>query len=154
MVVMIHYHSPDLVQHPPRGPRVRLGGFAILPCCLDKCRATLAGKNGAYHFNCPLDQRFFAFTGIGAEAFKTRVAQGPSDAEMLAWVLAHAPRPHDDMEILAWSDRHNHFTPNTDEARAGFNELVAAAGVETRADIVIWFDYLDADDFASFGGGV
>src|SRR3546814_15025784 len=51
--------SSDL---PPRGPRVRLGGLVLLPRVLDKCRATIAGKNGEYNFNCPLDQRFFAFT--------------------------------------------------------------------------------------------
>ena len=47
----------DLTQHPPRSPRVRLGGYATLPRMLDKGRATIAGKNGEYHYNCPLDQR-------------------------------------------------------------------------------------------------
>jgi hypothetical protein len=35
---------------------VRLGGFALLPRMLDKCRATIAGKQGEYHYNCPNDQ--------------------------------------------------------------------------------------------------
>ena len=51
--------TPDLTQFPPRSPRVRLGGYAILPRMLDKGRATLAGKNGEYHYACPLDQGFW-----------------------------------------------------------------------------------------------
>src|SRR6202044_3130060 len=43
-------HTPDLTKFPPRSGRVRLGGYVILPRCLDKGRATLAGKNGEYHF--------------------------------------------------------------------------------------------------------
>ena len=39
-------HTPDLTQFPPRSPRVRLGGYAILPRMLDKGRATVA-KAGA-----------------------------------------------------------------------------------------------------------
>jgi hypothetical protein len=31
---------------------------------LDKGRATLAGKNGPYHYACPLDERFLSFAGI------------------------------------------------------------------------------------------
>ena len=34
----------DLTQHPPRSPRVRLGGLVILPRMIDKARATKAGK--------------------------------------------------------------------------------------------------------------
>ncbi len=40
--------TTDLTQRPPRSPRVRLGGYAILPRLLDKCRALLAGKVGEY----------------------------------------------------------------------------------------------------------
>ena len=38
----------DLTQRPPRSARVRLGGYAILPRCLDKGRATVNGKNRKY----------------------------------------------------------------------------------------------------------
>ena len=36
-------NAPDLTQRPPRSPRVRLGGYTILPRLLDKARATIAG---------------------------------------------------------------------------------------------------------------
>ena len=61
-------NAPDLTQRPPRSPRVRLGGYAILPRMLDKGRATIAGKQGEYIYACPLDQRFLEFVGISADA--------------------------------------------------------------------------------------
>src|SRR6185369_10672784 len=63
-------HTPDLTKQPPRSPRVRLGGYVILPRCLDKGRATIAGKNGEYHYACPLDERFLNFVGINPAAMK------------------------------------------------------------------------------------
>jgi hypothetical protein len=73
-------NTPDLTKFPPRSPRVRLGGYAILPRCLDKGRATLAGKQGEYHYACPLDQRFLTFAGIDPEALKKQL--GKSDTEV------------------------------------------------------------------------
>jgi len=52
---MMNFHSPDLTQSPPRSPRVRLGGFAHLPRLIDKARATLAGTNGEYNYDCGMD---------------------------------------------------------------------------------------------------
>jgi hypothetical protein len=76
-------NAPDLTQHPPRSPRVRLGGYAILPRMLDKGRATIAGKHGEYHYDCPTDQRFLSFVGISPEALKKQLAAGNGDGEIL-----------------------------------------------------------------------
>ena len=83
-------HAPDLTQRPPRSPRVRLGGYATLPRCLDKGRATLAGKNGEYHFACPLDQRVLEFAGIKAEVLKKQFGDRRLGIEGYAesrWIL-------------------------------------------------------------------
>ena len=82
--------APDLTQRPPRSPRVRLGGYALLPRMLDKGRATIIGKNGDYNYNCPLDQRFVNFVGIDAEALKQELAAGKGDGEVLEWITANA----------------------------------------------------------------
>ena len=50
---------------------------------LDKCRATLSGKNGEFTYACPLDQRFLTFVGVDSEALKKQVAAGKSDGEIL-----------------------------------------------------------------------
>src|ERR1700756_937631 len=64
--------APDLTKTSPRSPRASLGDYKVLAArALDKCRAELAGTAGSYHFNCPLDQVFFRFTGIDSEKFKS-----------------------------------------------------------------------------------
>jgi hypothetical protein len=146
------YASPDLTQHPPRSPRVRLGGYVILPRMLDKCRASIAGKNGEYHYACPTDQRFLQFTGVDPEALKAEVAKGASDREILAWIQSNAPIKHTETEIAAWSALQPLWSPSNNESREHFNELVAGAKADKREDVVGWFDLIDVDDYATFGG--
>ncbi len=148
----MNFSNPDLTQHPPRSARARLGGYAILPRCLDKCRATLAGKNGDYHYACLLDQRFLQFTGIDPEALKAEVAKGLGDSEILAWIQANAPLKRTEWEIAQWSSYADQSVPSDNGTREFFNGLVAGARSENRADIRGWFDLLDVDDFVSFGG--
>ena len=88
---MVNLSAPDLTQHPPRSVRVRLGGYAHLSRLLDKARAHLAGKAGEYHYNCPLDQRFFAFTGIDQEKMLAEIKTGKTDVQMLEWVIVVIP---------------------------------------------------------------
>jgi hypothetical protein len=149
---MISYSSPDLTQHPPRSPRVRLGGYAILPRCLDKCRAALAGKIGEYHYACPLDQRFLTFAGIDPDALKDQVSKGLSDWAILIWIQSNAKNKHAPWEISAWSSYQDTQTIASSQMRSRFNALVADAKADNRDDIVGWFDLLDADDYATFGG--
>src|SRR5436190_3383463 len=94
---------PDLTQCPPRSPRVRLGGWVILPRLLDKGRATLAKKNGEYIFNCPLDRRFLEYAGIPAASLKKLFAAGKGDGEILDWITAHSATKCSAVEIAAWS---------------------------------------------------
>lgn len=143
--------APDLTKQPPRSPRVRLGGYATLPRCLDKGRATIAGKNGEYHYACPVDQRFLAFVGIDAEALKKELAKGKGDLEILEWIQAHAKHKRTDSEIAAWSAHAEQRTPSDTESRAYFNDLHSKVAPK-REDIVTWCDLLDLDDYVSFGG--
>jgi hypothetical protein len=142
-------HTPDLTKFPPRSPRVRLGGYVILPRMLDKGRATLAGKNGEYHYACPLDQRFLEFTGIDPKKLKKVLPK--SDTEVLAWIEKNAKPKRTAPEIAAWSAWQEQRSPDNPEGREYFNGLHKAIAPK-RTDIVTWFDVLDADDFASFGG--
>ena len=94
-------HTPDLTKQPPRSPRVRLGGYVILPRCLDKGRATIAGKSGEYHYACPLDKQFLEFAGIDPEALKKELPK--SDTEVLEWINKHAKHKRSAPEIAAWT---------------------------------------------------
>jgi hypothetical protein len=148
---MIDYHRPDLTQHPPRSPRVRLGGFAHLPRLIDKARATLAGTPGDYSYDCAMDARFWAFTGLKADAFLAEVKTGKCDYDLLNHVLATMQPKRTPAEIAAWSDWFEQLAPTTTAGREFFNQSHAAIGPR-REDISTWFDLLDLDDFISFGG--
>ncbi|MBN8458411.1 MAG: DUF5069 domain-containing protein [Verrucomicrobia bacterium] len=145
-------NAPDLTQRPPRSARVRLGGFVILPRILDKCRAVLAGTNGAYHYACPLDQRFFGFTGVDPEALKAEVAKGLGDRELLEWVRANSPAKRTDWEIDQWSRFRETAAPGDNASRGYVSGEIEKAGGAERDDLGTWFEWLDFDDYVSFGG--
>jgi hypothetical protein len=148
---MASNHAPDLTKNPPRSPRVRLGGYAILPRMLDKGRATIAGKNGEYHYNCPMDQRLLTFLGIDADALKKQLAAGKGDGEILEWIDKRAKNKHSDSEIAAWSAQAEVRVPSDVESREYFHEIHRKTAPK-REDIASWFDLLDVDDYVSFGG--
>src|ERR1700722_17096979 len=93
----------DLPLRPPRSPRIRLGGFAILARMLDKGRATIAGKNGEYIYNSPTDQHLVKFLSFDPVALLEHLARGDGDGEVLAWVQPHSKTPRAPWEIGAWS---------------------------------------------------
>jgi hypothetical protein len=144
-------NAPDLTQRPPRSPRVRLGGYATLPRMLDKGRATINGKNGEYHYNCPLDQHFVKFAGIDAAALKKQLAAGKGDGEILEWIEKTSKNKPSPFEIKAWSDYVTDRVPMDIESRAYVNDLQSKAAPK-REDIGTWFDMLDVDDHVTFGG--
>jgi len=145
------FSAPDLTAHPPRSPRVRLGGYVILPRLLDKCRAEIADKNGDYHYACPLDMRWFEFVGIDPIDLKGEVASGASDSEVLKWIRINAKNNPSVLEIEAWSRHQEQRAPGDPEYREFFNRIHREAAPH-RQDIHTTFDLLDLDDYVSFGG--
>jgi len=140
----------DLTQRPPRSLRIRLGGYALLPRMLDKGRAEIVGKNGEYHYNCPLDQRILEHLGIDAEALRNELAAGKGDGDILEWIRANQKNKHTDAEIDAWSDAAEKRVPEGESVEF-FNEIRKTAA-PNRSDIKTWADLLDVDDYVTFGG--
>jgi hypothetical protein len=147
----VNYQTPDLTRHPPRSPRTRLGGYVQLPRLIDKARAVAAGRNGDYHYNCPFDQRFFAFTGIAPEAFLGEVQAGRSDSELLAFVAEQTQPKRTPAEIAGWSAWFEQLVPTSPDSRGFFNE-VHRKNAAQREDIATWLDWVELDDFVTFGG--
>lgn len=143
--------APDLTQRPPRSARVRLGGYVILPRLLDKGRATIIGKNGDFHYNCPLDQHFFHFVGLDAGELKEQLAGGSGDWAILQWINTKAKHSRATHEIMAWSAYHEQRVPTDVETRKFFTDYHSKTAGH-REDIATWFDLLDIDDFVSYGG--
>ncbi len=141
----------NLTQRPPRSPRVRLGGYTILPRLLDKARAVHAGSAGEYKYNNPNDGHFFRFIGIQPEALFEKAKTGAGDWEMLLWVNENAPVKRTPLEISQWSDWTATVAFNDVEMREWFTEQIKRLN-PARDDLRGTFDYLDLDDFVSFGG--
>ncbi|MBA3831549.1 MAG: DUF5069 domain-containing protein [Chthoniobacterales bacterium] len=144
--------APDLTQRPPRSARCRLGGYVLLPRMLDKGRAAIAGTNGEYNYNCPLDQHLVNFLGLDAEALRAELATGKGDGEILEWLNTKAQHRRTPWEIEQWSEFQQRRGPDSDaETLTMFAERVGAMS-KTREDIKTWGDMLDLDDYVTFGG--
>lgn len=144
-------NAPDLTQRPPRSPRVRLGGYTILPRLLDKARAVIAGTAGEYKYNNPNDGHFFRFTGLSPDALMAQVKTGAGDWDLLLWVNEHAPIKRTALEIRQWSDWTETVAFNDVEMREWFTDQIKRLN-PAREDLSGTFDYLDLDDHVSFGG--
>ena len=144
-------NAPDLTQRPPRSPRVRLGGYVILPRMLDKGRATINGKHGEYHYNCPMDQRFLTFVGVNADALKKQLAAGKGDTEILEWIQKNAKHKRTEPEIYTWSAYQEQRVPANTDGREFFHGIHAKIAPK-RKDIATWFNLLNLDDHVTFSG--
>ena len=119
---------------------------------LDKGRATAAGTNGEYHYNCPLDQHVINFLGFDPNALLEELKTGKGDGEMLAWVLANAKDQRFAWETQQWSDYHDRRGPDSDAETLAFFAGYVTKLTTTREDIKTWADVLDLDDHVTFGG--
>jgi hypothetical protein len=138
----------DLTKQAPHSPRVRIAGFAIASRAVDKCRASLAGTPGEYHYDCPLDKLLFGFKGITGEQFKAAVQASNDYEDVGVWLQANgtAKTP---VEIKAWSDEMEAGSlMKNPEKRAYFIEDCSRLGLNPQMNTT--FDWLEADDRTSF----
>jgi hypothetical protein len=138
----------DLTKQAPHSPRERIAGFAIASRTIDKCRASIAGAIGEYHYDCPLDNMLFSFKGINGGQFKAAVQAAKNYEDVGVWLQANgmAKTP---AEIKAWSDEVEADSMiKNPEKRAFFIEECKKLGLNPEKSTT--FDWLDADDRASF----
>lgn len=138
----------DLNKQAPHSPRVRLAGFAIASRTIDKCRASVTGTLGQYHYDCPLDNSLFTFKGITADQFKKAVQAAKDYDEMGNWLHATG-NPTTEHEIKTWSDEMEASSLMKDpNKRDYFIENCHKLGLNPQTNST--FDWLEADDRESF----
>ena len=136
--------AKDLTQEPPRSPRVRLGGYALIARAIDKGRATLNGTVGEYHFDCPLDNYLFGFKEVKGEDIKTLLSRGATDEEVVTWLNANgaAKTP---AEVAAFSDAVEAARPyDNEDKKEWFAGVCQEVGIDPATHTL--FDYLEVDD--------
>lgn len=140
--------AKNLAKDPPRSPRIRVGGYAILARMADKGRAYLQGTAGDYHFDCPVDNLLFAFKGVKGVEVKPVLESGASDAQIATWLNTHGT-PKTAAEVQAWSDAMEASSPRTNpENKEWFEGECARLGLSPERTTL--FDYLEADDRDTF----
>jgi hypothetical protein len=144
--------APDLTKRPPRSPRCRLGGYVILARLLDKGRATIAGTNGEFTYDAPLDQHLKDFLGLDFAALREQLAAGKGDGEILEWINANAKHKRAAWEIDQWSSFMDRRGPSGDVETLQFFAEYVGKFSKDREDIKTWFDLVDLDDYVTFGG--
>jgi hypothetical protein len=130
----------------PRSPRETLGGYVLAARAVDKCRAVLAGQEGEYHSNCPLDQRWLKFAEIDYDAFRAFVATGATDAEIAAWIGKHAKkRPR--VEIIEWNNKERdlRLSDLPGELQEYMEDYIAQC-VPRNHVVYHWFDVYDLEE--------
>jgi len=134
------FPDADLRAHPPRSPRVMLGGLYFLARTIDKTRAKLDGTLGYYKIGPGLSVYLFEWLGITEEQFTDAVRDARGDDDVVTWLRAHTD-------------------PST---YASINERLSARGIRDQEhfesvlprypvlrdhpDLRNWFDILDVDD--------
>jgi hypothetical protein len=139
----------DLTEQAPHSPRERFSGFAILARTTDKCRASINGKLGEYHFDCPLDNQLFSFKGINGDQFKQCVKNAKTYEEVAQW-LEKAGTPKTAREITEWSDKMEALklrdvpTMKEPEHKKEVSESCQKLGLDFETATL--FEWLEADD--------
>ena len=129
----------------PRSPRETFGGYVLAARAVDKCRAVLAGVEGEYHSNCPLDQLWLKFAEIDYDAFRALVATGATDDEVAKWIGENGKRSR--AEIIAWNNKErdlrlSDLPPQIQE----YMEDYVAKYVPRNRVVYHWFDVYDLEE--------
>ena len=138
----------DLTKQAPHSPRERIAGFVIASRTVDKCRASVAGTLGEYHYDCPLDKMLFSFKGITGEQFKTAVQAATEYEQVGVWLQANGTAKTA-VEIKTWSDEMEAASLMKDpKKRSYFIENCYHLGLNPQMNTT--FDWLEADDRETF----
>jgi len=130
----------------PRSPRETLAGYVLAARAVDKCRAVIAGSQGEYHSNCPLDQRWLKFAEIDYNAYKAFVSTGATDDEVAAWVGERAKK-RSRAEIISWNNKErdlrlSDLTPELQE----YMEDYIKKYVPRNRIVYHWYDVYDLEE--------
>lgn len=140
--------AKDLTKEPPTSPRVRTSNYAILARMADKGRAVIAGTEGEFHFDCPLDNMLFGFKGVKGSDVRQLLEDGKSNEEIAAWIDANGT-PKTEDEKKAWSDEVEAARPyDNPDKKEWFIGVCKEAGCDPETSTL--FDFLEADDKASY----
>lgn len=130
----------------PRSPRETLAGYVLAARAVGKCRAVLVGRQGEFHSNCPLDQRWLKFAEIEYGAFRLCVAGGATDDEIAEWIEKYAKK-RSRADIIVWNNTErdlslSDLSPELQE----YMEDYIRQYVPRHRVVYRWFDVYDLEE--------
>jgi Domain of unknown function (DUF5069) len=135
--ILIMNTAKALTEEPPRSPRDRLGGYALMARMIDKGCADIQGTVGEYHYACPLDQMLFEFKGVKPDEVKKLLASGATDEQVVTWFDSHGTTRTAE-EIKTWSNGVEGYRPYDDpEKREGFSGECAKLGLKPESSTLV-----------------
>ncbi len=143
----MNIQAPDLTKEFPRSARDNsIGGYVIAARALDKCRAAIAGTNGEYHADCPLDNIWLGFAEIKFDDFREFVSTGADDAAVSEWVGQNA-QSRQQIEIIRWNNewRDKRISDLPDELQE-FLETYIPENLPKNRPVYVLFDIYDIEE--------
>ena len=134
----------DLTNGAPRSPYDRLGDIGFLPRSIDKMRAHIASKAGAYNAKAGYSTQLFDLFGVTADEFEDIVKNNETDEQVLKVLMERRPLTAE--QIHGWNERSETRTPSDDAGWERHWKMLADAGYGDRKDARTMYDRLDLDD--------
>ncbi|HEY1681813.1 MAG TPA: DUF5069 domain-containing protein [Candidatus Tumulicola sp.] len=133
----------DLTKEYPRSARDKWQGVVMLGRAVDKGKATAAGTNGEYNFDCPMDQAVFGFLNINGAQLLEAIKKSDGDAGIEDYTRAFVAAKSTE-EIEQFNQQFLERRPDGDSI--GFFEDLRSKVAPDRTDVVTWVDVLDLDE--------
>jgi hypothetical protein len=134
------YPDADLRVHPPRSPRVMLGGLYFLARTIDKARAKLQGTLGPYKIGPGISIYLFEWLGITEEQFTEAVQRANSDEDIVEWL-------HSRCDLDTFAAINQRLSERGIRDAEHFREVLPRYPVLNEyPHLRNWFDILEIDD--------
>jgi len=135
----------DLTKSYPRSVRDLFAGVVMLGRATDKGRATAAGSNGEYSYNCPMDKAVFGFLEIDKDEYFAKLKE-LDDAALERWARETYVSKKSPAEVAQWNEQFLNYAPAPgSDSEAYFVELRNQVAPD-RTDVTAWADLLDLDE--------
>lgn len=134
----------DLTTSYPRSVRDKLFGVVQIGRAIDKGKATAAGTNGEYNYDCPMDDAVFEFLGIDGDKLLDVIKNAKSDSDIESYVKDFIDKKSP-QEIETWNKEWLAHEPDNDDSRKYFLDLRNQVAPD-RTDVTTWADVLDLDE--------
>ena len=132
----------------PRSPREMMDGWVYLPRFVDKIRLHLAGKLGKDYqenfLNAGFDAYWVKSAGVDPQALVKVVKESITDGEVCDWVRKNVRRSGE--EKRAFNEYVLNRGKTGEDVIARLEQRKKESGLEGRADITCFVDYIDADE--------